>query len=104
MKALNKDIETYSLEIETLTSTINKLTAELESQQRVYDEAMQINRTKSQDDETETLVRELAELNTKIAQFDEFKKALMKELRDTDDKKSVITNDIAKLNNKIYQE
>ena len=104
LKALNKDIETYSLEIETLTSTINKLTAELESQQRVYDEAMQINRTKSQDDETETLVRELAELNTKIAQFDEFKKALMKELRDTDDKKSVITNDIAKLNNKIYQE
>ncbi len=104
IRALNKDIETYSQEIETLKASIEKLTAEYESQQKVYSQAMQINKEKAQHDKSTDLVAELHDLNTKIAQFDEFKQTLMRELKDTDDKKQEITNEISRLNNKIYQE
>ena len=104
IRSLNKDIETYSADIENVKKSIDKVEAELASQQKVYDEATNMNRSQSEDSEIDTIKQTIEELNTKLSQFDEFKQTLMKELKDLDDKKSVLSNDIARLNNKIYQE
>ena len=104
IKSLEKDIEQYSADIVTTKQTIERLNNELLSQMRVYDEAINLNRSKNENNEIDTLKQEIEDLNTKIGQFDEFKQTLMRELKDLDDKKTVLTADIAKLNNKIYQE
>lgn len=104
IRSLNKDIETYTQEIANVKKSIENVQNELSSQTRVYDEAMSLNKSKQEDTETENIKNEIDELNSKLAQFDEFKQTLMKELKDLDDKKTVISNDIARLNNKIYQE
>jgi len=104
IKSLEKDIETHSLEISTAKSHLEQIQKELTSQQRVYDEAISLNKNKNEATEQEKLQKELDELNEKLAQFDQFKKSLMDEIKDLDDKKSVLTNDITKLNNKIFQE
>ncbi len=104
IRSLNRDIETYKIEIANVKKSIESVQNELNSQQRVYDEAMQINRAKSEDRETETIRLELDDLNNKLSQFDVFKQSLMKELKELDDKKSELNNEIARLNNKIYQE
>lgn len=104
IKSLEKDIEAYSLEIGNTKRMIEQVSKELESQQKVYDEYMALNRNKDEDDAVEKIKEELKLLNGKLAQFDEFKQSLMGELKDLDDRKTVLTNDIAKLNNKIYQE
>ena len=104
IKSLDKDIETNSLEIKQLKSNIEKINIEISSQQRIYDEAMNMNKTKEDNSEVGQIQEKLNELNTKLAQFDDFKQSLMKELKDLDDRKNVLSNDIAKLNNKIYQQ
>ena len=104
IKSLDRDIETNSLEIKQLKSNIEKINIEISSQQRIYDEAMNMNKTKEDNSEVGQIQEKLNELNTKLAQFDDFKQSLMKELKDLDDRKNVLSNDIAKLNNKIYQQ
>ncbi len=104
IKSLNRDIETYNYEIQNVKKSIESLENELNSQQRVYDEAMQINKAKTEDRETEAIRIELNDLNSKLSQFDEFKQTLMRELKDLDDKKSHLNNEITRLSNKIYQE
>ena len=104
IKSLEKDIETYTADVTTAKQTIGRLNNELLSQMRVYDEAVNLNKSKAETDDMEALKREIEDLNTKLSQFDEFKQTLMRELKDLDDKKTVLTNDIARLNNKIYQE
>lgn len=104
IRSLNKDIESYSADIENVKKSLERVESELSSQQKVYDEAVNINRTQNEDSEIEEIKQTIEELNTKLSQFDEFKQTLMKELKDLDDKKSVLSNDIARLNNKIYQE
>ncbi len=104
IKSLDKDIETNSLEIKQLKSNIEKINIEISSQQRIYDEAMNMNKTKEDNSEVGQIQEKLNELNTKLAQFDDFKQSLMKELKDLDHRKNVLSNDIAKLNNKIYQQ
>jgi len=104
IKSLNNSIESNSAELETLQNNIERLNLEISSQQKIYDEAMNMNRSKVDTSEIERLNAELADLNTKLSQFDDFKKSLMKDLRDLDDRKTVLGNDITKLNNRIYQE
>lgn len=104
IKSLDNSIQSNSAELENLRNNIERLNLEISSQQKIYDEAMNMNKSKVDTTEIDRLNNELNELNTKLSQFDDFKKALMKELRDLDDRKSVLTNDITKLNNKIYQE
>ena len=104
IRSLNKDIESYASELENVKKSIERVENELNAQQKVYDEAMLMNKSKNDDSEIDEIKRTLADLNTKLAQFDEFKQTLMKELKDLDDKKTVLSNDIARLNNKIYQE
>jgi len=104
IKSLDNTIETNGSEIETLKQNIERLNVEISSQQKIYDEAMNMNRSKIDTSEIEKLNSELSELNTKLSQFDDFKKTLMKDLRDLDDRKTVLGNDITKLNNRIYQE
>ena len=104
IKALDRDIEVNQAEIETLNQNIKKVSSEIASQQRIYNEAINMNKTKEDIDEVETIQAQLNELNTKLSQFDEFKQTLMKELKDLDEKKTILSNDITKLNNKIYQE
>lgn len=104
IKSLEKDIETYSNDISATKQTIERLNSELLSQMRVYDEAKNLNKAQNETAEIDNLKEQINDLTTKISQFDDFKQALMKELKDLDDKKTVLTNDIAKLNNKIYQE
>ena len=104
IKSLDRDIETNSLEIKQLKSNIEKINIEISSQQRIYDEAMNMNKTKEDNSEVGQIQEKLNELNTKLAQFDDFKQSLMKELKDLDDRKNVLSNDIAKLSNKIYQQ
>ena len=104
IRALEKDIETNSMEIANINRNIELINKEVASQQKVYNEAMNINKSKVDTSEIEKIQDELNALNTKLSQFDDFKQALMKELKDIDDSKTVLSNDIAKLNNKIYQE
>ncbi len=104
IKSLEKDIEQYTNDIATTKQTIERLNNELLSQMRVYDEAINLNRSKNQTSEIDNLKSEIEDLTTKISQFDDFKQTLMRELKDLDDKKTSLTGDIAKLNNKIYQE
>ncbi len=104
IKSLDKDIETYNFELENVNKMLEQLTSEFEAQERVYNEVIALNKNKQEDAETEQLKSELQDLNTKLAQFDEFKQSLMQELKELDDKKTVLTNDISRLNNKIYQE
>ncbi len=104
IKSLNNSIESNSAELETLQNNIERLNVEIASQQKIYDEAMNMNRSKVDTSEIDKLNAELTDLNTKLSQFDDFKKSLMKDLRDLDDRKTVLGNDITKLNNRIYQE
>ena len=104
IKSLNNSIESNGAELETLQNNIERLNLEISSQQKIYDEAMNMNRSKIDTSEIDRLNAELTDLNTKLSQFDDFKKSLMKDLRDLDDRKTVLGNDITKLNNRIYQE
>lgn len=104
IRALNKDIETQNQEIATLKKSIEQIQAELDSQSRVYDEAVRMNNLKSEDSETIRIKEELDKLNNTLSQFDEFKQSLMQELKSLDDKKAQLTADISNINNKIYQE
>lgn len=104
IKSLQKDISINNDEIEKLANLITNLNNDYDAQKRVYDETVAMNKSKEETSKVETLKNELDELNSKLAQFDQFKQSLMKELKDVDNKKSDLTNDIAKLNNKIYQE
>ncbi len=104
INSLERSIEANSTEISILKQNIEQLNAEISSQEKIYSEAMNLNRSKDDVEETEKLQRELEELNTKISQFDDFKKTLMQELRELDDKKTSLGNEITRLNNKIYQE
>ncbi len=102
--SLNLNIENQNSEIENIMRNVERIEKELSAQQRIYDEAMNLNRSQKSNDETEKIQTKLDELNTKLAQFDQFKQSLLHELKELDDKKTVLSNDIAKLNNKIYQE
>ena len=104
IKSLNETIQTQTNEIDILKSNIERVENELNSQQKVLNEALNLNKSKGSDEEVSNLQQNLDKLNLKISQFDEFKQSLLKELKDLDDKKTVISNDISKLNNKIYQE
>lgn len=104
IKALTRDIESYNLEIINLQNSIKRVKTELEGQNKVYDEVMKLYVSKEEDSETSSIKAELNELNTKIAQFEEFKASLMQELKTLDDKKTNLTGEISRLNNKIYQE
>ena len=104
IKSLETNIESYTNDINTAKQSIEKLNSDLLSQMRVYDEAINLNKSKNENEELENLKKEIEDLNTKISQFEDFKQTLMKELKDLDDKKTVLSGDIAKLNNKIYQE
>ena len=104
IKSLETNIESYTNDINTAKQSIEKLNSDLMSQMRVYDEAINLNKSKNENEELENLKQEIEDLNTKISQFEDFKQTLMKELKDLDDKKTVLSGDIAKLNNKIYQE
>ncbi len=102
--SLTTTIEANSQEVQTLKQNIERLNIEINSQQKLYAEAMSMNRSKDDVYETEKLTAELKELNNKIAQFDEFKQSLLRELKDLDDRKTELGNEITRLNNKIYQE
>ncbi len=104
IKALNKDIDTYNQEIENIKANISRAQAELNSHSRVYDEVVRMSEREAEDVETRQIKAELDDLNTKLAQFDEFKTSLMQELKSLDDKKTSLSADISRLNNKIYQE
>ena len=103
IKVLDRDIETYTSEIANLNKLIEQLEIEVSSQQKVYNETINLNTKKDSTGEVDKIKAEVEELNAKLAQFEEFKKTLMSELKDLDDKKTVLTNDITKLNNKIFQ-
>ena len=104
IKALDKDIETLTFEIQNINKNIEQINVELTSQQRIYNEAIALNKSKEEVDEVEKIKLELQQLNEKLAQFDQFKVSLMAELKELDDKKIILSNDISKINNKIYQE
>ncbi len=104
INSLNKDIETQNAEIENIKKNIEIISKNLSSQQAVYNEAMNLNKVKSEDKEVQEIKDKLDDLNTKISQFDDFKKTLMQELKDLDDKKTQLNNEIARVNNKIYQQ
>ena len=104
IKSLEQTIESNTAEIRVLEQSIERVNVELSSQQRIYDEAVNMNKSKEDNDELNKIQQELDELNLKLSHMDETKQALMKELRDLDDKKTAIGNDITKLNNRIYQE
>ena len=104
IKSLEQTIESNTAEIRVLEQSIERVNVELSSQQRIYDEAVNMNKSKEDNDEANKIQQELDELNLKLSHMDETKQALMKELRDLDDKKTTIGNDITKLNNRIYQE
>ena len=102
--ALDKDLESYALDVETIKSSIDKINVEISSQQKIYDEAISLNQTKQKDSNVTEIQVKIDELNTKISQFSEFKQSLMKELKDLDEKRNEISNNISHLNNKIFQE
>ena len=104
IRALDKDIETNLSQLETTQNQITQLQNELDGQQKLYNEAMVLNKSAEDENGVAEIRRELDELNNKLAQFDEFKQSLMNELKELDDKKTTISNDIAKMNNKIFQE
>ena len=104
IRALEKDIETHTIEIKNAEAQLSQVQRELTSQQRVYDEAMNLNKDKEELSKVEKIKEDLELLNSKLSQFDQFKKSLMEEIKDLDDKKTVLSNDIARLNNKIFQQ
>ncbi len=104
INSLNKEIETQTAEIENINHNIDNVNKNLTSQQALYNEAINLNRSQQDDSEIENIKNVLNDLNTKISQFDDFKQSLMKELRDIDDKKTELNNEIARINNKIYQQ
>ena len=104
IKSLKSTIEANTQEIHILKQNIESLNVEIDSQQKIYSEAMNMNRSRDDVYEIEKLNTELKELNNKISQFADFKQSLLKELKDLDDKKTILGNDITRLNNKIYQE
>lgn len=104
INSLNKEIENQNFEIENIEKNIEILSKNLSSQQAVYNEAINLNKSKQDDSEVEKIKATLSDLNTKISQFDDFKQALMKELKDIDDKKTELNNEIGRINNKIYQQ
>ena len=104
IKSLEQSIENNTAEIKVLEQNIERVNIELNSQQKIYEQAMNMNKSKDDAVESNKIQDELNELNTKLANMDETKKSLMKELRELDDRKTVLGNDITKLNNRIYQE
>ena len=104
IRALEKDIETHTIEIKNAEAQLSQVQRELTSQQRVYDEAINLNKDKEELSKVEKIKEDLELLNSKLSQFDQFKKSLMEEIKDLDDKKTVLSNDIARLNNKIFQQ
>lgn len=104
IKTLDRDIESLKIDIQTNANNLKIATDAYESQLKVYNEVVNINKSKQDNSEINDINNQLNLLNTKLSQLDDFKQTLMKELKDLDDKKSVISGDIAKLNNKIYQE
>lgn len=55
IKALDRDIETYSADIESTKASIERVKTQLDSQQKVYDEAISLNKSKDEDSETEAI-------------------------------------------------
>lgn len=104
IRSLEKDLIGFKELLQTLNSQIEQTEKEVATQERLYNEAISLNRSRDDNDEIEKIKSELDELNVKISQFDEFKKSLMQELKSLDEKKSVLSNEISKLNNKIYME
>lgn len=104
IKSLNKDIETYKQEIDNTNANIDRISAELKSQQLIYNETVSLNSKSGDNEEYARIKNTLEELNTKLAQFEQFKASLMQELKDTDERKGVLAADITRLNNKIFQE
>ena len=104
INSLTKNIETQTAEIENLKTSIARLEKEVASQQAVYNEAINLNKSNEQDSELNEIQSTLADLNTKLSQFDEFKQSLMNEVKEIDDRKLNINNDISRLNNRIFQE
>ncbi len=104
IKSLEQSIENNVAEIKVLEQNIERVTIEMNSQQKIYNEAISMNKSKGDESEASKIQEELNELNLKLAHMDETKQTLMKELRELDDRKTVLGNDITKLNNRIYQE
>ncbi len=104
IKSLDQSIENNTAEIRVLEQNIERVNIELTSQQKIYNEAINMNKTKEDNNAVNKIQEELQELNAKLAHMDETKQTLMKELRDLDDRKTTLGNDITKLNNRIYQE
>ena len=104
IRALDKDIENNRSQLDATEQSIVQLKNEITGQQKLYDEAISLNKAAEDENGAGEIRRELDDLNNKLAQFDEFKQSLMNELKDLDDKKTTISNDISKMNNKIFQE
>ena len=104
IKSLEQSIANNSSEIKVLEENIERVNIEISSQQKIYNEAMNMNKSKVDTDEINKIQNELQELNTKLSHMDETKQSLMQELRELDDRKTILGNDITKLNNRIYQE
>ena len=104
INSLEQSIENNTAEIKVLEQNIERVNIEINSQQKIYDEAINMNKSKDDVTEANKIQEELNELNLKLANMDETKQTLMKELRELDDRKTVLGNDITKLNNRIYQE
>ena len=104
LNSLTKDIESQTAEVENITQSIERLNKDISSQQALYNEAINLNKTKEDDAELNEIQSTLANLNEKLYQFDEFKQSLMNEVKQLDEKKSQLTDEISKLNNRIFQE
>lgn len=104
LNSLTRDIQTHTEQIETIKQSIDRISKELATQQALYNEAINLNKTREEDEELTEIQTQLAQLNTKLSQFEEFKQSLMNEVKQLDDKKSQLNDDISKLNNRIFQE
>lgn len=104
VNSLETKINSLKQDIDVLNSSISQIIKDLDSQQKIYNTAIDMNKTKEDVAEIDKIKGELDECNLKLSKLDEFKQTLLQELKDLDDKKTVLANDISKLNNKIYQE
>lgn len=104
IRSLHKDIESTNAEIDTLKQQMENVHKELDTQTRLYNETINLNANKTKDSKTAELQQEVDSLNKKLAQFDEFKKSLMAELKSIDDKKSTLQDEKSRLDNRIYKE
>ncbi len=104
IRSLTRDIELNASEISTVKQSIETAQKELDTQKRLYQETVNLNTSKQQNSKAGQIQAELDVLNKKLAEFDEFKKSLMQELKSIDEKKSSLQDEKSRLDNRIYKE